>query len=61
MEDKKIYPPSSVTITTEEYRDLIAEASSAKQDADRYRNDFWAERVKADKIQQELLQHTIIK
>ena len=54
MEDKKTYPPANVAISTEEYRDLIETATAAKNDADHYRNDYWSERARADKLQKEL-------
>ena len=54
MENKKSYPVNNVTISTEEYRDLIAEAASAKSDADRYATNYWAEHAKAEKLQKDL-------
>ena len=54
MENKKSYPANNVTISTEEYRDLIAESASAKRDADRYATNYWAEHTKAEKLQKDL-------
>jgi chromosome segregation ATPase len=41
MEEKKTYPTSEVTITTEEYRDLITEAAENRKEAEVERNNRW--------------------
>lgn len=54
MEDKKTYTPFNVTISTEEYRDLISDAAAARNDAEHYRDMYWSERSRAERLQKEL-------
>lgn len=44
MDEKKTYSVvGTVSIWTDEYRDLIEERASFKKDADEYRSKFWKE------------------
>ena len=54
MEAKKTYPQSNVTISTEEYRDLIEAAVAGKEASDSYRDRYWTERTNASNLQKEL-------
>lgn len=54
MEDKKTYPHSNVTISTEEYRDLIEAAVTGKESSDSYRDRYWTERTNVSNLQKEL-------
>lgn len=52
MDDKKTYDfKGTVTISTEEYRDLIADGAAAKHDADDYRSKYWQEQNKVRELE----------
>ena len=53
-EEKKTYSIiGTVTIGTDEYRDLLIEKCEAKADADKQRNDWYKEYVRANKAEEE--------
>ena len=54
MEDKKTYPASNVTISTEEYRDLIEAAAINSASSDSYRDRYWTEQTKVSNLQKAL-------
>ena len=54
MEDKKTYPASNVTISTEEYRDLIEAAAINRASSDSYRDRYWTEQSKVSNLQKGL-------
>ena len=53
-ENKKKYVPSPVTITTEEYRDLITEAAECRKDADAERVNRWKYEAEIKALKEEL-------
>lgn len=42
-EEKKTYAPGTVTISSEEYRDILTEAFDAKKNADEWSDRYWKE------------------
>ena len=42
-EEKKTYAPGTVTISSEEYRDILTEAFDAKKDAEKWNTKYWDE------------------
>ncbi len=42
-EEKKTYAPGTVTISSEEYRDILTEAFDAKTEADKRCTQYWEE------------------
>ena len=42
-EEKKTYAPGTVTISSEEYRDILTETFEAKKDADERNTKYWDE------------------
>lgn len=54
MDEKKAYPTGTVTISAEEYRDLITECVEAKKEASRYASQFWAEQRAKDAVKADL-------
>lgn len=54
MEEKKYTNIGSVTIGTDEYRDLIKESITSKAEADDYRSKYWGEQTKSDNLKKEL-------
>lgn len=55
MDEKKTYGfKGTVTIGTDEYRDLITDCATFKSSMEDYRSKFWAEQTKAKKLEEEL-------
>ena len=54
MEEKKIYPTAEVTITTEEYRDLITEAAENRKEAEIERGNRWKLEAEIKALKEEL-------
>jgi Skp family chaperone for outer membrane proteins len=54
MEDKKYTVVGSVTIGTDEYRDLVENGIRKEQEAEDYRSKFWKEQSKSGELQKEL-------
>lgn len=55
MEEKKLYPVNgTVTISTEEYRDLIESSIKTQHSLDKMRSDWCSEYGRANKLQKEL-------
>ena len=50
MEEKKYEINGTVTISTEEYRDLITEKFEAKKDMEDYRSRYWSEQNKTKEL-----------
>ena len=42
-EEKKTYAPGTVTISSEEYRDILTEAFDAKKDTEKWNTKYWDE------------------
>lgn len=55
MEEKKTYPEAKVTITAEEYKDLITEAINKHRDADYERDRRWKAESEMTKFKVDLL------
>lgn len=53
-EKEKTYPSHSITIESEEYRDLIIENEKNRHDADDYRSKYWAEQNEKKNAQADL-------
>lgn len=53
MEQKK-YPTNSVTITTEEYKDLVAEAAEFRKDAEMYARRYYDVNSENKELKQEI-------
>lgn len=53
MDDKKVYEPGKVEISSQEYRDLVSEMVEARKDADKYRSDFWKKEDEVKKLKEE--------
>lgn len=53
MEEKKTYPEAKVTITTEEYRDLITEAAENRKEAEVERNNRWRYETELKSLKEE--------
>ena len=53
-ENKKNYVPSPVTITTEEYRDLITEATENRKEADFEKQNRWKMEAEIKELKAEL-------
>lgn len=53
-ENKKNYVPSPVTITTEEYRDLITEAAENRKEADFEKQNRWKMEAEIKELKAEL-------
>jgi len=51
---EKQYTPGAVSISTEEYRDLITEMTESKQNADQSRSQKWAAEKERDEARKEL-------
>lgn len=54
MEKKDYEVKGTVTISTEEYRDLIVSAIEQEKEADRYRSQYWEESNKRSKAEEAL-------
>ena len=55
MDEKKTYDyKGTVTISTEEYRDLIEDVCQYKREADSERRDRWAAQSELNKVKEEL-------
>ena len=54
MEQKKTYPEAKVSITTEEYRDLIAEATECRKEAEYERDRRWKAEGEVNKLREQL-------
>lgn len=55
MEEKKLYPVNgTVTISTEEYRDLIESSIKSEHSLDKMRSDWCSEYGRANRLQKEL-------
>ena len=54
MEKKDYEVKGTVTISTEEYRDLIVSAIEQEKEADRYRSQYWEESSKRSKAEEAL-------
>jgi hypothetical protein len=55
MDEKRTYDyKGTVTISTEEYRDLIEDCAELKAKFEDYRSKFWAEQNKVTSLQTEL-------
>lgn len=52
-EEKKTYTPGTVTISSEEYRDILTEAFEAKKDMDRWYTKYWEEYHKERNLEEE--------
>ena len=53
MEEKKTYSVvGTVTIGTDEYRDLITEKFQAEKEADRQRSEWYSEYTRAQKLEE---------
>lgn len=52
-EEKKTYAPGTVTISSEEYRDILTEAFEAKKDMDRWYTKYWEEYHKERNFEEE--------
>lgn len=52
MEDKKYSVVGSVTIGTDEYRDLVRNSIEQENSADDYRRKWWSEQEKVKNLQQ---------
>ncbi len=54
MEKKEYSTVGTVTIGTDEYRDLIADGIENRNSADEYRRKFWDEQSKASELEKKL-------
>ncbi len=54
MEEKKYDVQGTVTISTEEYRDLIVSAIEQGKEADKYRSQYWDEVNKRSELETKL-------
>ena len=54
MEKKDYEVNGTVTISTEEYRDLIVSAIESEKETDRYRSQYWDESSKRSKAEEAL-------
>lgn len=52
-EEKKTYAPGTVTISSEEYRDVLTEAFDAKKDMDKWYTKYWEEYHKKSNLEEE--------
>jgi len=52
-EEKKTYAPGTVTISSEEYRDILTEAFDAKKDMDKWYSQYWEEYHKKRNLEEE--------
>ena len=52
-EEKKTYAPGTVTISSEEYRDILTEACDAKKDMDKWYTKYWEEYHKKSNLEEE--------
>lgn len=52
-EEKKTYAPGTVTISSEEYRDILTEAFDAKKDMDKWYTKYWEEYHKKSNLEEE--------
>lgn len=52
-EEKKTYAPGTVTISSEEYRDILTEAFDAKKDMDKWYTKYWEEYHKERSLEEE--------
>ena len=55
-ENKKNYPIAEVTITTEEYRDLITEAVEGRREADYERGNRWKYEMELKALKEEIFE-----
>lgn len=54
-EEKKIYDvKGTVTISTEEYRDLITDKFEAQKSSDDYRSRYWSEQSESNKLKEKI-------
>lgn len=53
-ENKKNYPTAEVTITTEEYRDLITEAAENRKEAEIERGNRWKHEAEIKALKEEI-------
>jgi len=51
---EKQYIPGTVSVSTEEYRDLITEMTESKQNAESYRSQKWAAESERNEARKEL-------
>ena len=54
MDEKKQYKEGTVCISSQEYRDLVAEAAEAKKDADKYRSENWRKDDEIKKLTEQI-------
>lgn len=54
MEKKDYEVKGTVTISTEEYRDLIVSAIEQEKEADSYRSQYWCEHNKVSELEKQL-------
>ena len=55
MDENKKYPiEGTVTISTEEYRDLLKDSVSNEKEASEYRSKYWNEQNKTSKLEKSL-------
>ena len=55
MEEKKVYSVvGTVTIGTDEYRDLIEDKISAEKQTDSYRDRYWTEQSKVKELENQI-------
>ena len=55
MDENKKYPiEGTVTISTEEYRDVLTCAVANEKEASEYRSKYWAEQQKTSKLEKSL-------
>lgn len=53
MENKDYEFKGTVTISTQEYRDLLHAVYKSENEADRQRDNYWSERSKVSKLEKE--------
>lgn len=54
-EERKEYEVKGVvTISTDEYRDLLTDKFEAQKDADSYRNRYWSEQSESNKLKEKI-------
>ena len=54
MEEKQYEYKGTVTISTEEYRDLVKGVFEAEKNADSYRSRYWEEQSKNNKLEEKV-------
>lgn len=53
-EEKQYEIKGTVTISTEEYRDLITDKFEAQKNADSYRDRYWSEQSESSKLKEKI-------